>query len=165
MPLFCPLQECSILKLQSVSFSLHLQPCMHPAGVPALPFSVTGVQAHQMQPHGCNWSCRQSRLWLPTSRGSLQSTSRIGRAERCGSQSRCHISPYFSIATVLAIILLAVSFLASTRRPAPKKISAYECGLDPFDDARSRFDVQFYLVATLFITFDLIQCLQTLAVT
>ena len=60
---------------------------------------------------------------------------------------------YFLIATVLAIILLAVSFLASTRRPDPEKISAYECGFDPFDDARSRFDVQFYLVAILFIIY------------
>lgn len=62
---------------------------------------------------------------------------------------------YFLIATVLAIVLLGVSFLASTRRPDPEKISAYECGFDPFDDARSRFDVQFYLVAILFIIFDL----------
>ena len=84
--------------------------------------------------------------------------------ERCGSQSRCHISPYFPIATVLAVILLAVSSLASTRRPDPEKISAYECGFDPFDDARSGFDVQFSLVATLFIIFDLIQCLPKLAV-
>lgn len=62
---------------------------------------------------------------------------------------------YFLIATGLAIILLGVSFLASTRKPDPEKISAYECGFDPFDDARSRFDVQFYLVAILFIIFDL----------
>jgi NADH:ubiquinone oxidoreductase subunit 3 (subunit A) len=62
---------------------------------------------------------------------------------------------YFVIATGLAIILLGVSFLASTRKPDPEKISAYECGFDPFDDARSRFDVQFYLVAILFIIFDL----------
>ena len=62
---------------------------------------------------------------------------------------------YFLIATVLAIILLGVSFVLSTRRPDPEKISAYECGFDPFDDARGRFDVQFYLVAILFIIFDL----------
>lgn len=62
---------------------------------------------------------------------------------------------YFLIATGLAIVLLGVSFLASTRKPDPEKISAYECGFDPFDDARSRFDVQFYLVAILFIIFDL----------
>jgi NADH:ubiquinone oxidoreductase subunit 3 (subunit A) len=62
---------------------------------------------------------------------------------------------YFVVATGLAIILLGVSFLAAIRKPDPEKISAYECGFDPFDDARSRFDVQFYLVAILFIIFDL----------
>ncbi|BDA51701.1 NADH-ubiquinone oxidoreductase chain 3 (mitochondrion) [Coccomyxa sp. Obi] len=62
---------------------------------------------------------------------------------------------YFLIATGLAMILLGVSFIAASRKPDPEKISAYECGFDPFDDARSRFDVQFYLVAILFIIFDL----------
>ena len=62
---------------------------------------------------------------------------------------------YFIIATLLAILLLGVSFLASTRRADPEKISAYECGFDPFDDSRSRFDIKFYLVAILFIIFDL----------
>ena len=62
---------------------------------------------------------------------------------------------YFLIATALATILLGVSFVLSTRRADPEKVSAYECGFDPFDDARSRFDVQFYLVAILFIIFDL----------
>jgi NADH:ubiquinone oxidoreductase subunit 3 (subunit A) len=62
---------------------------------------------------------------------------------------------YFIIATLLAIVLLAVSFVLATRKPDPEKVSAYECGFDPFDDARSRFDVQFYLVAILFIIFDL----------
>ena len=87
MPLFCPLQECSILKLQSVSLPLHQQPCLYPAGVPALPCSVTGLHA-LTAPHAHECCCRQSRLWPPTSKGSLQSTSRIGRAERCGSRSR-----------------------------------------------------------------------------
>jgi NADH:ubiquinone oxidoreductase subunit 3 (subunit A) len=62
---------------------------------------------------------------------------------------------YFIIATLLAIVLLGVSFVLATRKPDPEKVSAYECGFDPFDDARSRFDVQFYLVAILFIIFDL----------
>ena len=62
---------------------------------------------------------------------------------------------YFIIATLLAIVLLGVSFILATRKPDPEKVSAYECGFDPFDDARSRFDVQFYLVAILFIIFDL----------
>ena len=62
---------------------------------------------------------------------------------------------YFCIASLLAFILLGVSFVAATRKADPEKVSAYECGFDPFDDARSRFDIQFYLVAILFIIFDL----------
>ena len=62
---------------------------------------------------------------------------------------------YFGIATVLALALLILPFLTATRRVDPEKISAYECGFDPFDDARGRFDIQFYLVAILFIIFDL----------
>ena len=43
----------------------------------------------------------------------------------------------------------------STQKADPEKLSAYECGFDPFDDARGRFDIRFYLVAILFIIFDL----------
>ena len=62
---------------------------------------------------------------------------------------------YFFIALALAGILLGVAFIFATKKADPEKISAYECGFDPFDDARSRFDIQFYLVAILFIIFDL----------
>ncbi len=62
---------------------------------------------------------------------------------------------YFIIASTLSVILLGLPFLFLSRRGDPEKISAYECGFDPFDDARSHFDVQFYLVAILFIIFDL----------
>ena len=62
---------------------------------------------------------------------------------------------YFVIALALALVILALSFVFATRKADPEKISAYECGFDPFDDARSRFDIQFYLVAILFIIFDL----------
>ena len=62
---------------------------------------------------------------------------------------------YFIIASALAIIILLLSFVFSKQKADPEKISAYECGFDPFDDARTRFDVQFYLVAILFIIFDL----------
>ena len=62
---------------------------------------------------------------------------------------------YFIIGLALALIILGLSFVFATRKADPEKISAYECGFDPFDDARSRFDVQFYLVAILFIIFDL----------
>ena len=62
---------------------------------------------------------------------------------------------YFAIASLLSLALLVLPFLTATRRVDPEKISAYECGFDPFDDARGRFDIQFYLVAILFIIFDL----------
>jgi len=62
---------------------------------------------------------------------------------------------YFLIALALALVLVGVSFIFATKKSDPEKISAYECGFDPFDDARSRFDIRFYLVAILFIIFDL----------
>ena len=62
---------------------------------------------------------------------------------------------YFAIATWLASLLAGLSYVFSTQRPDAEKISAYECGFDPFDDSRGQFDVQFYLVAILFIIFDL----------
>jgi NADH:ubiquinone oxidoreductase subunit 3 (subunit A) len=62
---------------------------------------------------------------------------------------------YFFIALALASLLVGLSFVFATQKADPEKISAYECGFDPFDDARSRFDIQFYLVAILFIIFDL----------
>ena len=62
---------------------------------------------------------------------------------------------YFIISTVLSVLILSLSFVFSTQKADPEKVSAYECGFDPFDDARARFDIRFYLVAILFIIFDL----------
>lgn len=59
----------------------------------------------------------------------------------------------FSIFLSFVIILLSYSFSSST--PDVEKVSAYECGFDPYEDARNVFDVRFYLVAILFIIFDL----------
>ena len=58
---------------------------------------------------------------------------------------------YFLIALALSTLILALSFIFSRQKGDPEKISPYECGFDPFDDARSRFDIQFYLVAILFV--------------
>ena len=62
---------------------------------------------------------------------------------------------FIGIAFVISTILLVVPFVVAVRKPDPEKVSAYECGFEPFDDARRRFDVRFYLVAILFIIFDL----------
>ena len=62
---------------------------------------------------------------------------------------------FLGIAVVMAIGAVSLSFLVAKQNPDPDKLSAYECGFDAFDDARSRFDVRFYLVAILSIIFDL----------
>lgn len=62
---------------------------------------------------------------------------------------------FIGIAAVIALALLVAPFIVAYKNPDPEKLSAYECGFDPFDDARMKFDVRFYLVAILFIIFDL----------
>ena len=51
--------------------------------------------------------------------------------------------------------MIVGSLLAGKRNPDPEKLSAYECGFEAFSDARTKFDVRFYLVCLLFIIFDL----------
>jgi NADH-quinone oxidoreductase subunit A len=62
---------------------------------------------------------------------------------------------FIAVALGLAMVLLLAPFLVAYKRPDPEKLSAYECGFNAFDDARMKFDVRFYLVAILFIIFDL----------
>jgi NADH:ubiquinone oxidoreductase subunit 3 (subunit A) len=62
---------------------------------------------------------------------------------------------YLNISAVLALLILGLSFVFSIQKADPEKLSAYECGFDPFEDSRGRFDIRFYLVAILFIIFDL----------
>ena len=62
---------------------------------------------------------------------------------------------FLFIALFLSIGFILVNFLASTSNPDPEKLSAYECGFEAFNDSRMEFDVRFYLVAILFIIFDL----------
>ena len=62
---------------------------------------------------------------------------------------------FLGIAVVLAVALVGASLLLARQSPDPEKLSPYECGFEAFDDARSRFDVRFYLVSLLFIIFDL----------
>ncbi len=65
------------------------------------------------------------------------------------------IMVFLGIAIGLTIVMLLASYLVAAQNPDPEKVSAYECGFEAFDDARSKFDVRFYLVAILFIIFDL----------
>jgi NADH-quinone oxidoreductase subunit A len=62
---------------------------------------------------------------------------------------------FIGVSAVLGLVLLAAAFVVAYKQPDPEKLSAYECGFNAFDDARMKFDVRFYLVAILFIIFDL----------
>lgn len=63
---------------------------------------------------------------------------------------------FFLIASLLGGVLLTIAFILSKGRELdPEKLSAYECGFDPFSNCRSEFNVHFYLIGILFIVFDL----------
>jgi NADH-quinone oxidoreductase subunit A len=62
---------------------------------------------------------------------------------------------FIAVAAGIGLALLLSAFLIAYKQPDPEKLSAYECGFNAFDDARMKFDVRFYLVAILFIIFDL----------
>ena len=62
---------------------------------------------------------------------------------------------FVAVAAVIGLVLLIAPFIVAYQQPDPEKLSAYECGFNAFDDARMKFDVRFYLVAILFIIFDL----------
>jgi NADH-quinone oxidoreductase subunit A len=62
---------------------------------------------------------------------------------------------FLVIAVALAGIIVLASYVMARQNPEAEKLSAYECGFAPFEDARRQFDVRFYLVAILFIIFDL----------
>jgi NADH-quinone oxidoreductase subunit A len=62
---------------------------------------------------------------------------------------------FIAVAAVLGGALITVPLLIAPSKPNPEKLSAYECGFPAFGDARMKFDVRFYLVAILFIIFDL----------
>jgi len=61
----------------------------------------------------------------------------------------------FLFSVILASLILFVSYRLGEYKPDAEKLSAYECGFDPYEDARNVFDIRFYLVAILFLIFDL----------
>jgi NADH-quinone oxidoreductase subunit A len=60
-----------------------------------------------------------------------------------------------SFSLFLGLIIFALSYFIAVQNPDTEKMSAYECGFEPFEDARNKFDVRFYIVAILFIIFDI----------
>jgi NADH:ubiquinone oxidoreductase subunit 3 (subunit A) len=62
---------------------------------------------------------------------------------------------FFSLSVLLSSIIFGLSYLVSMKANDVEKLSAYECGFNPFDDSRGEFDIRFYIVAILFLVFDL----------
>jgi len=58
-------------------------------------------------------------------------------------------------ATFLSVLILSLSYILSVQNPETEKLSSYECGFEPYEDARHKFSVNFYIVAILFIVFDI----------
>ena len=93
------------------------------------------------------------------------SLSWVVRSVRCGTtaDSSCHPSAIRSASDAIALALsgafvflpMVVGRLTGAHQPNPDKLSEYECGFPAFEDPRSQFDVRFYLIAILFIIFDL----------
>lgn len=65
------------------------------------------------------------------------------------------IMVFLGIAAGFAMVIVLASYIVAKQKPDAEKSSAYECGFEPFGNARSKFDVRFYLVSILFIIFDL----------
>ena len=62
---------------------------------------------------------------------------------------------YVFVSVLLSIVIVLASYLLVYQSPELEKLSAYECGFEPYEDARHRFDIKFYLIAILFIVFDI----------
>ena len=62
---------------------------------------------------------------------------------------------FLLIAILLAFIIVTLSYLLAVQNPETEKLSPYECGFEPYEDARNTFEIKFYLVAILFIIFDI----------
>jgi NADH-quinone oxidoreductase subunit A len=86
---------------------------------------------------------------------SRRRTNAVGNAMQPILANYFPILVFLVIASGIATAMVGGSLLSARQKPYAEKVSAYECGFEPFDDARRRFDVRYYLVAILFIIFDL----------
>ena len=62
---------------------------------------------------------------------------------------------FLFVAVVLSVVIVLFSYILAVQKPETEKLSTYECGFEPYEDARHTFDVKFYLIAILFIVFDI----------
>jgi NADH-quinone oxidoreductase subunit A len=72
-----------------------------------------------------------------------------------GSKNYLAIFLMLLVAIVLTLVLLSLSYLLARQNPDSEKLSAYECGFEPYEDSRHVFDIRFYVIAVLFVIFDI----------
>jgi len=65
------------------------------------------------------------------------------------------IVTFLFVAIILSVVIVSLSYILAVQKPETEKLSTYECGFEPYEDARHTFDVKFYLIAILFIVFDI----------
>jgi NADH-quinone oxidoreductase subunit A len=85
----------------------------------------------------------------------LQFANAILRGKHMDLSEYLPVLLFLGIATVIGIVLLTLGTLLGPKRSSVEKLSPYECGFGAFEDARMKFDVRYYLMAILFIVFDL----------
>ena len=105
-------------------------------------------------------ACHAKRAALSHLKGPTKKPAGIRRPQTTASmgqllQNYLPLVIFIGIAFAISAAILLAPFVIAVRKPDPEKVSAYECGFDAFGDARMKFDVRFYLVALLFIIFDL----------
>ena len=66
-----------------------------------------------------------------------------------------YLAIFVALSFLISLIVFLLSYVLAKKSSDAEKLSAYECGFQPFEDSRSKFDIKFYLVAILFIIFDL----------
>jgi NADH-quinone oxidoreductase subunit A len=66
-----------------------------------------------------------------------------------------YIGVFIILNILISVILMLLSYIIVQKNPYKEKISTYECGFEPFEDTRNKFDVRFYIVAILFLIFDI----------
>lgn len=92
---------------------------------------------------------------IPTCKGSNPFTPKMSHILGLNFVTYSTILISVLLALIISAVVLALSYILAIQTPDSEKTSAYECGFEPFEDARNRFDVRFYIVAILFIIFDL----------
>jgi NADH-quinone oxidoreductase subunit A len=101
------------------------------------------------------WATSDTELFRPST---LLASPRMNQTAQMLNPLLAHYLPlvvFLGVALLIGAALMIAPFLVAVRNPDPEKVSAYECGFAAFDDARMKFDIRFYLVAILFIIFDL----------